>query len=90
VSWIDFLLHLENYKHCVTDKSPKESLTIPSIIRKAQHENMMAFVKKVQEDNDFVKKWSDVTQERIYRKRKEHKVLVALDCADDAGYRKAV
>ncbi|HIP94063.1 MAG TPA: hypothetical protein EYH20_01840 [Leucothrix sp.] len=90
VSWIDFLLHLENYKHCVTEKSPKESLTIPSIIRKAQHENMMAFVKRVQEDNSFVKKWCDVTQERIYRKRKERKELAALDCADEACYRKAV
>ncbi len=84
VSWIDFLLHLENYKHCVTDKFPKESLTIPSIIRKAQHENTLVFIKRVQEDRDFVKKWADTTQERIYRKRKKHKELINLDCADDA------
>ncbi len=86
VSWIDFLLHLENYKHCVTDKFPKESLTIPSIIRKVQHENMKAFVKRVQKDEGFVNKWFQVTQERIYRNRKKHKELVSLVDADDVLY----
>ena len=87
VSWIDFLLHLENYKHCVTDKFPKESLTIPSIIRQAQHENMKAFLKRVQEDEGFVDKWFEVTQTKIYRNRKEYKELVTLDAADEATYR---
>ena len=36
VSWIDFLLHLENYKQSIAKGLSKESLTIPSIIRQAQ------------------------------------------------------
>ena len=37
VSWIDFLLHLENYKHCTAGKLPQDSLTIPSIVRRAKY-----------------------------------------------------
>ena len=47
VSWIDFLLHHENYKHSIVNGLPKESLTIPSIIRRAQYENLEAFVEKI-------------------------------------------
>lgn len=89
VSWIDFLLHLENYKHCITEKSPKESLTIPSIIRKVQNENMMTFVERVRTDENFVKKWFDVSKEKIYRNRKKHKELVVIKEADDAGKKAA-
>ena len=56
VSWIDFLLHYENYKG-TTDGSQKESLSIPSIVRQAQADNMEAFINKIQNDEEFVQKW---------------------------------
>lgn len=79
VSWIDFLLHLENYKQCTTGKLPQDSLTIPSIVRRAKFENLIAFIKKVQTDRDFVEKWLRVEKERIDRKRKEQYELVELE-----------
>ncbi len=89
VSWIDSLLHLENYKQSTAEKLSKESLTIPSIIRQAQQENTEAFIERVRNDEDFVKKWLKVTQEDIYRKRKPHKKLTVLNEADDSTARKA-
>jgi hypothetical protein len=71
VSWIDFLLHLENYKHCTAGELPQDSLTIPSIVRRAQYENLTAFIKKVQTDREFVERWLKIEKERIDRKRKE-------------------
>ena len=64
LSWIDVLLHYENYKG-TTEGSQKESLTIPSIIRQAQAENMLAFIEKIQNDEDFVKKWVKITKDNI-------------------------
>ena len=84
VSWIDFLLHLENCKQCTTGKLPQDSLTIPSIVRRAQYENLIAFVKKVQTDRRFVEKWLKVEKERIDRKRKEQHDLVELSSAVSA------
>ena len=84
VSWIDFLLHLENYKQCTAGKLPQDSLTIPSIVRRAQYENLIAFVKKVQTDRKFVEKWLNVEKERIDRKRKEQGELIELDSAVSA------
>jgi hypothetical protein len=78
VSWIDFLLHLENYKQCTAGKQPQDSLTIPSIVRRAKYENLIAFVKKVQTDRKFVEKWLKVEKERIDRKRKEQYDLIEL------------
>jgi SRSO17 transposase len=82
VSWIDFLLHFENYKQGTAGKLSKESVTIPSIVRRAQYENMEAFLERVRHDEDFVKKWSAVEEENIYRKRKEHKELIELNESD--------
>jgi len=82
VSWIDFLLHFENYKQGTAGKLSKESLTIPSIVRRAQYENMEAFMERVKHDEDFVKKWFEVEKENIYRKRKEYKELVEIDDSD--------
>jgi hypothetical protein len=44
VSWIDSLLHLENYKQSTAGKLPKEPLTVPSIVRLAQYDNLEAFL----------------------------------------------
>jgi hypothetical protein len=85
VSWIDFLLHLENYKHCTAGKLPQDSLTIPSIVRRAQYENLTAFIKKVQTDREFVERWLKVEKERIDRKRKEQYELVELGIASADG-----
>jgi len=57
VSWIDFLLHLENNKLGTAGKLSRESLTIPSIVRQAQYDNLKAFVDRVQHDENFLKKW---------------------------------
>lgn len=78
VSWIDFLLHFENYKQGTAEKLSKGSVTIPSIIRRAQYENMKAFMERAKNDEDFVNKWFEVEKESIYRKRKEHKELIEL------------
>ena len=84
VSWIDPLLHLENYKQCTAGKLSKESLTIPSIVRRAQHENQEAFIERVRHDENFVKRWLEVTRERLDCKRKQHKELDVLGEGVDA------
>jgi hypothetical protein len=84
VSWIDSLLHLENYKQCTAGKLTKESLTIPSIVRRAQHENQEAFIERVRHDENFVKRWLEVTRERLDCKRKQHKELDVLGEGVDA------
>ena len=76
VSWIDFLLHYENYKQSTAGKLTKESLTIPSIVRQLQFENLEAFLDRVQRDEKFVAKLLAVTQENINRNRKKANDLV--------------
>lgn len=78
VSWIDFLLHHENYKRSTVKGLPKESLTIPSIIRQAQYENLEAFIEKIK-DESFVKRWFKLEEEKINRKRKKRKELVEIN-----------
>lgn len=78
VSWIDSLLHLENHKRCTADGLPKEPLTVPSMIRKAQEENLHAFIDRVRDDSGFVTKWVEAYKSRTERKRKKHKDLVLL------------
>lgn len=88
LSWIDVLLHYENYKGTI-EGSQKESLTIPSIIRQAQAENMLAFIEKIQNDEDFVKKWVKITKDNINHPRKVTKELVHFDDIQDIGLPKA-
>ncbi len=73
----DFLLHPENCKGTAEELS-RESQTIPSIIRQFQYGNQEAFVKKIQNDSDFVRKWFEVESGNIYRKRKKHKPLIEI------------
>jgi len=83
VSWIDFLLHFENYKRGSAGELSKESLTIPSIVRQAQYENLEAFVDRVQHDEAFLKRWFEVERKSIKRKRKKSKVLINLgECTE--------
>jgi hypothetical protein len=79
VSWIDFLLHHENYKQSISGELTKESLTIPSIVRQLQYENLLEVLSRVQNEKEFVAKWLDVTRKKIYRNRKKHKELVLLN-----------
>jgi len=79
VFWIDFLLHFENYKQGTAGKLSKESLTIPSIIRRAQYENLEAFVERAQRDKEFIPRWLAVEKESMYRNRKTHNELITLD-----------
>ncbi len=79
VSWIDFLLHYENYKQSTAGKLTKESLTIPSIVRQLRYENLGAVLDKAQNDEEFVAKWLEVSRENINRNRKKHKELILLN-----------
>ncbi len=82
VSWIDALLHFENYKQSVAGKLTKESLTIPSIVRQLQYENLVEVLKRVQSDEEFVDKWLEVTHSNINRNRKKHTDLILLKESD--------
>lgn len=79
VFWIDFLVHYENYKQSMSEKLPKDSLTIPSIFRRAQYENLEIFTARVQCDEEFVAKWFDVEKGRIDRMRKNRNELVEIN-----------
>ena len=83
VSWIDFLLHLENYKQRTAGKLTKESLTIPSIVRQAQYSNLEALLDRLEKDETFVPKWLKVEKEHIEKKRKKHKQLIEIDNQDE-------
>lgn len=79
VFWIDFLLHHENCKQGTAGELPKESLTIPSLVRQAEYENLEAVVERIKTDEKFLKAWFDVQKKDLSRKRKKRKVLVTLD-----------
>jgi hypothetical protein len=83
VSWIDALLHHENYMQSTAGKLTKESLTIPSIIRQLQYENLVAILERVKDDEEFVQKWLDVTREDINRKRRKRYKLASLGVSID-------
>jgi len=78
VSWIDSLLHLENWKQSIAGKLTKEPLTVPSIVRRAQYENLEALLEKLETDNHFVERWLWVEKKRMNRKRKKRYELVNL------------
>ena len=78
VSWIDFLLHFENYKQSTAGKLPKEPLTVPSIVRQAQYDNLEAFVDRVQKDETMLEKWFEVERKSLKRTRKKHKMLIRI------------
>ena len=82
VSWIDSLLHYENYKRSTAGKLTKESLTIPSIVRQLQYENLMAVLDRVQNEEEFVSKWLEVTRENINRNRRENSELILMEECD--------
>ena len=87
VFWLDFLLHRENATQCTAGKLSQESLTIPSIVRHAQYANLEAFVEKIQQDEEFVKRWMDVEKTYVNRTRKPRKELIALEISDGAQLR---
>ena len=89
VSWIDSLLHFENYKQGTAGKLSKGSLTIPSIVRRAQYENLNAFLDKTQRDKDFIPKWLAVEEANIYRTRKKTSKLCTLTADDEPQLKKA-
>ncbi len=82
VSWIDSLLHYENYKRSTAGKLTKESLTIPSIVRRLQYENLVAVLDRVQDEEEFVTKWLEVTRENINRNRKINSELILMEECD--------
>jgi hypothetical protein len=82
VFWLDFLLHQENRVQSTAGKLSQGSLTIPSIVRQAQYANLEAFVEKIQQDEEFVKKWMEVEKGAMNRRRKPRKDLIALEYSD--------
>ncbi len=78
VSWIDSLLHFENYKQGTAGKLSKESLTIPSIVRQAQHTNLKAIIGRIQNDKNFIPTWLSVEEKIITRERKKKTELITL------------
>jgi len=90
VSWIDFLLHSENATLSTSGELTKESLTIPSIVRRLQYENQLAFLDRVQNDEEYVDRWVKITKEHINRRRKRNKKLVCLDIPNTAAEKRAV
>jgi len=82
VFWLDFLLHRENYAQGTAGKLSREPLTIPSIVRQAQYANGEAFVEKIQQDEEFVKRWLEVEQQYMNRTRQPRKELIALEISD--------
>lgn len=85
VFYIDFLLHLENCKN-TAENIQMESKTIPSIVRRLQHENQVKFIYKVQDDRGFVEKWITTINSSIDRKRKQNKSLVDLSFQEAEEY----
>ncbi len=82
VSCIDSLLHYENYKRSTAGKLTKESLTIPSIVRRLQYENLVAVLERVQDEEEFVTKWLEVTRENINRNRRINSELILMEECD--------
>jgi len=59
----------------------KEPLTVPSIVRQAQYDNLETFVDRVQKDEGLLKKWFEVEKKQLNRKRKKATALVNIeDC----------
>jgi hypothetical protein len=90
VFYIDFLVHNENYKRSIAGELSKAPLTVPSVIRRLQYENMEAFIQRVQEDDDFVIKWIKITKDGLERNRKKHKKLITISESDDYVIEEAV
>lgn len=82
VFWLDFLLHQENRVQSTAGKLSQESRTIPSIVRQAQYANLEAFVEKIQQDEEFVKRWMEVEKQAVKKLRKPKKELIALEYSD--------
>jgi hypothetical protein len=89
VSWIDSLLHFENYKQSTAGKLSKGSLTIPSIIRQAQYENFKAVFEKLKADEGFYRKWLEVEEKNIFKQRKPRKQLELLEQHQDPYHKEA-
>ena len=77
------------YKQSTAGKLPKESLTIPSIVRRAQYENLQAVIERVKREEGFLQKWLAVEEKNIFKQRKKSKQLVLLDEPQDHQSRKA-
>jgi hypothetical protein len=78
VSWIDSLLHLENWKRSIAGKLTKEPLSVPSMVRRAQYENLAALLEKVEKDKSFVERWLSVEKKNRNWKRKKSYELIDL------------
>jgi hypothetical protein len=79
VSWIDSLLHFESYKQSIADKLTKGSLTIPSIVRRAQYDNLKALLNRAINEEDYIHRWLSVEENNIIRIRKQKKELVTIE-----------
>ena len=65
-------------KQTTAEKLSKESLTIPSIVRQAQYENLKAIVGRIQHDKGFIPMWLAIEEKNINRKRKKNNAFITL------------
>ncbi len=86
---IDFPAHNENYWRGTAEELSQELITIPSVIRRLQYENMAAFIERIQEDEVFVKTWLEITKQGLERNRKRRKKLIAICESDNYSLEKA-
>ena len=82
MSWIDFFLHCENDTRSTAEELSKDPLSIPSIARQAQYENLEAVVERVHHDADVVNGWCEVEKKHISRKRQGRRELIVIEDAD--------
>ena len=54
-------------------------LTIPSIVSRAEYENLKVVLERVKREDDFLQKWLAVEEKNIFRQRKPKKQLVLLE-----------
>jgi SRSO17 transposase len=82
VTYVDALLHFEVYRRSASKHSPSEPVTVQSIIRLAQLENVENFITIVEDTEQWMSfrdRWVAVLKKHAVRERTVRKPLVELD-----------
>jgi SRSO17 transposase len=87
VTYVDALLHFEVYRRSASKSSSSGPVTVPSIIRLAQLENVENFITIVEDRERWISfrdRWLAVLKKYAVRERKMHKSLVEITPLDPA------
>ena len=82
VTYVDALLHVEVDRRSASKHSPSEPVTVQSIIRLAQLENVENFIKIVEDTEQWIPfrdRWLVVLKKHAVRERTVRKPLVELE-----------